>query len=141
MPRRIIMSQTRQVLDTVAVSIRPQVSSESMAAAIDAMLECEEAITVCAAGMVTEDDVRDMQDAIICDMNCADVVAATRRVLTRGVDSALVSAHLEACVIACEHSAEQCAKHAGHHEHCRMCSEATGKCAEACRQVLRGLHG
>lgn len=135
------MSQTRQVLDTVAVSIRPQVSNESMAAAIDAMLECEEAINVCAAGMVIEDDVRDLQEAIIRDMNCADVVAATRRVLTRGVDSALLSSQLEACVIACEDSAEQCAKHASHHEHCRMCSEATRKCAEACRQILRGLHG
>lgn len=135
------MSQTRQVLGTVAISIRPQVSSESMAAAIDAMLECEEAVNVCAAGMVTEDDVRNMQDAIIRDMNCADVVAATRRVLTRGVDSALLSSQLEACVIACEHSAEQCAMHASHHEHCRMCLEATRKCADACRQVLRGLHG
>ena len=134
------MSQTRQVLDTVAISIRPQVSSESMAVAIDAMLECEEAINVCAAGMVIEDDVRDLREAIIRDMNCADVVGATRRVLTRGVDSALLSSQLEACMIACEDSAEQCAMHASDHEHCRMCSEATRKCAEACRQVLRGLH-
>jgi hypothetical protein len=140
MPGTIIMSQTRQVLDTVAISIRPQASSESMAVAIDAMLECEEAINVCAAGMVIEDDVRDLPEAIIRDMNCADVVAATRRVLTR-VDSALLSSQLEACMIACEDSAEQCAMHASHHEYCRMCSEATRKCAEACRQVLRGLHG
>ncbi|WP_433607558.1 four-helix bundle copper-binding protein [Dactylosporangium sp. CA-139114] len=116
-------------------------SSEPLAAAIDAMLECEEAVTACAAAMVTEDDVRALQDAIIRDLNCADVLAATRRVVSRGSDAALLSSQLEACVLACEHSAELCAQHAGHHEHCRMCSNATVRCAEACRQVLRGLHG
>jgi hypothetical protein len=135
------MPQTRELLDTFALNLKPQVSSASLAAAIDAMLECEEATTACAAAMVTEDDVRAMQDAIIRDMNCTDVVGATRRVVSRGSDSALLSSQLEACVMACEHSAEQCVKHAVHHEHCRICSQATRRCAEACRQVLRGLHG
>jgi hypothetical protein len=106
--------------DTFALNLKPQVSSASLAAAIDAMLECEEATTACAAAMVTEDDVRAMQDAIIRDMNCTDVVGATRRVVSRGSDSALLSSQLEACVMACEHSAEQCVKHAVHHEHCRI---------------------
>ena len=37
--------------------------------------------------------------------------------------------------------AGEIAKHAHHHDHCRMCSQATQKCAEASRQVLQGLHG
>lgn len=135
------MPQAREFLATFVLNFKPQVSSESLAAAIDAMLECEEATTACAAAMVTEDDVRAMQDAIIRDLNCVDVVGATRRVVSRGADTALLSSQLEACVMACEHSAEQCAKHAGHHEHCRMCSAATRKCAQACRHLLRGLHG
>jgi Domain of Unknown Function (DUF326) len=135
------MPQTRELLDTFVLNFRPQVSSEILAAAIDAMLECEEAVTACAAGMVTEEDVHELQDAVIRDLNCADVVAATRRVVSRGSDSALLSSQLEACVMACEHSSELCAKHASHHEHCRLCSEATRRCAQACRQVLRGLHG
>jgi hypothetical protein len=134
------MPQTRQLLDTMTVSLEPQVRGETIAAAIDAMLECEEAVIACGAAMVTEANVSELQDAIIRDMNCADVLAVTRRVLTRGFDIALLSSQLEACVMACEHSADLCAKHAGHHEHCRMCSEATRRCAEACRQVLRGLH-
>jgi hypothetical protein len=133
------MPRTRQVLDTITVGIRPQVGSETLAAAIGAMLECEEAVNACAAAMVTEDDVRDLRDAIIGDMNCADVVAVTRRMLSRANDGALLGAQLEACVMACEHSAELCGKHAGHHEHCRLCSDATRRCAEACRQVLREL--
>ncbi|MEV6923377.1 four-helix bundle copper-binding protein [Dactylosporangium sp. NPDC051485] len=135
------MPQTRQLLDTIAVNFRPEVSSDRLAAAIDAMLECEEAVTACAAAMVGEHDVRELQDAIIRDLNCSDTVATTRRLISRGSDAALLSAQLEACVIACEHSAELCAKHAHHHEHCRICSQATLNCAEACRQVLHRLHG
>ncbi|WP_432992204.1 four-helix bundle copper-binding protein [Dactylosporangium sp. CA-233914] len=135
------MPQTRELLDTFTVSFRPQVSSERLGAAIDAMLECEEAVTACAAAMVAAEDVGALQEAIIRDLNCVDTVATTRRVLSRGSDAALLSAQLEACVMACEHSAELCAKHAHHHEHCRMCSQASLKCAEACRQVLHGLHG
>ncbi|NJC72459.1 four-helix bundle copper-binding protein [Planosporangium thailandense] len=133
------MAVTRQVLDTMTVGIRPEVGSETLAAAIDAMLECEEAVNTCAAAMVTEDDVRELREAIIRDMNCADVVAVTRRVLTRANDTALLVAQLQACVAACEHSAELCGRHAGHHEHCRLCSQATRRCADACGQVLRDL--
>ncbi|GGM43179.1 four-helix bundle copper-binding protein [Dactylosporangium sucinum] len=135
------MSQTRDLLDTFAISFRPQVSSERLAAVIDELAACEEAVTACAAAMVAEDDVRVLQDAIIRDLNCADVVAATRRVVTRGGDAVLLSSLLETCVTACEHSAELCAKHAHHHDHCRLCSQATARCAEMCREVLRGLHG
>ncbi|WP_432826458.1 four-helix bundle copper-binding protein [Dactylosporangium sp. CA-092794] len=135
------MSQTRDLLGTLTLQFRPEVSSERLAAAIDAMAECEEAVTACAAAMVTEDDVQALREAITRDLNCADVVAATRRVLARGSDAALLSSQLEACLAACEHSAELCARHSHHHEHCRMCSQATLRCAEACRQVLHGLHG
>ncbi len=131
------MSQTRELLDTVTVSIYPQVSSERLAAAIDAMAACEEAVTACAAAMVAEDDVQVLQEAIIRDLNCADVGAATRQVVSRGVDAALLGSLLETCVTACEHSAELCARHAHHHDHCRLCSQATSRCAEMCREVLR----
>ncbi|MGI5175163.1 four-helix bundle copper-binding protein [Dactylosporangium sp. CA-152071] len=137
---RIDMSQTRELLDTFAVSFRSQVSSERLAAVIDAMAACEEAVTACAAAMVAEDDVQVLQDAIIRDLNCADVVTSARRVVSRGGDATLLGLLLEACVMACEHSAELCAKHAHHHDHCRLCSEATLRCAEACREVLHGLH-
>jgi hypothetical protein len=54
------------------------------------------------------------------DMDYADVVQATIRVLLRanGPDSGLLSAHLEACLVACERSNELCSTFAGQHEHC-----------------------
>ncbi|WP_020578435.1 hypothetical protein [Actinopolymorpha alba] len=135
------MTHTRELLDSSALTLVPQVSSDRLAAAVDAMLECEEAVTACAAAMLAGDDALNLRDAIARDHNCADVVATTRRVLTRDGDVALLSAQLEACVIACEHSTQSCGKHAAHHEHCRICSEATQRCAEQCRQVIQGLHG
>lgn len=69
-------------------------------------------------------------------------MASTRRLVqTRGTDAdpTLLTAQLEACAIACEQSHELCARHAPRHEHCRICSEATGSAASACREVLRSL--
>lgn len=135
------MLHTRELLDSSALTLIPQVSSNRLAAAVDAMLECEEAATACAAAMLAEDDALALREAIARDLNCADVVAVTRRVLSRDGDVALLSAQLEACVIACEHSTQLCSRHAAHHEHCRICSQATRHCAEQCRQVIQSLHG
>ena len=32
--------------------------------------------------------------------------------------------------------AEECEKHAGMHEHCRICAEACRRCEQACDQLL-----
>jgi hypothetical protein len=71
------------------------------------------------------------------------VVAATRRVLTRGSrpGSDLLAAQVEAGLIACERSRELCDRHAAHHEHCRVCAQAASAAAQACRNVLRALRG
>jgi hypothetical protein len=88
------------------------------------------------------DDPGAMQMAVARDMDCADVAQAACRVLLRanGPDSALLSAQLEACLVACERSNEMCSRFAAQHAHCRICSEATSQCADACRQTLTALH-
>ncbi|QQM45648.1 hypothetical protein [Streptomyces liliifuscus] len=63
--------------------------------------------TACAAGMLAEKDADELRAAISQDLDCADVTAATRRVLTRG------SSH------------DTCSQHAQHHEHCHICADAT----------------
>jgi hypothetical protein len=120
---------------------RGEAGGDNEAAAIDALTDCEEAVTACASGMLTHDPGA-MQMAVGRDLDCADVVQATARVLLRanGPDTSLLSAQLEACLVACEHSNELCRSFAARHEHCRICSEATRRCAEACRQALTALH-
>lgn len=134
------MLSTRELFDSMTVHAR--LSTETLAAGVDVLQECAEAVTACSAGMLTESDAADLAGAIGRDLDCADVVEATRRVLTRGngPDSALVSAQLEACLLACERSHESCSRHAEHHVHCRICADATQRCAETCRQLLTALH-
>ena len=93
--------------------------------------------------MLAEEDAMQLRAAVSADLDCADVIAATRRVLTRGngPDRTLLTAQLEACLIACEHSNESCAQHAHHHKHCRICSATTQRTADACRNALRALQG
>lgn len=134
------MLRTRELLDSMTT--RPTLSSDHRAAAIEAMQDCIEAVTACAAAMLTEDDVATLAPAVNRDMDCADVVTAALNVLTRagGPDSSLLSSQLEACLLACERSHELCGRHAAHHTHCRMCADATKQCADACRQALNALH-
>jgi hypothetical protein len=56
-------------------------------------------------------------------------------------DSTLITAQLEACLIACRRSEEQCKLTAAEHEHCRLCTAATHQAAEACRRALKVLRG
>jgi hypothetical protein len=134
------MPQTQELFDSMTV--KAGVNSTDLAATVEALQDCAQAVTACAAAMLTESDREQLTVAVGRDLDCADVVEATRRVLTRGTgpDGALLSAQLEACVLACERSYEQCSPHAHHHVHCRMCSEATRHCAEAARNILKALH-
>ncbi|WP_346533245.1 four-helix bundle copper-binding protein [Micromonospora sp. DPT] len=43
---------------------------------------------------------------------------------------------LEACVTACQSCGDECAAHAGKHEHCRICADACRACEQACRDLL-----
>jgi hypothetical protein len=83
-----------------------------------------------------------MQIATGRDSDCADVVRVTDRVLlcANVPDTSLLSAQLEACVVACGRSHELCRSFADRHVHCRICAEATRGCAQACREALTAWH-
>jgi hypothetical protein len=132
------MLQTRELFDSMAV--KSTLSSDDLAATIDALQDCIEATTACSAAMLTEDDRAKLAHAVSHDLDCADVATATRNVLSRGSgpDNSLISAQLEACVLACERSHYHCREHAA--AHCRICSDATQRCADQCRHALAALH-
>jgi hypothetical protein len=130
---------TQELLRTVPAST--SVDSGLLAAVVDALQDCEEAVTACAAAMLGASSTG-LLAAVGSDTDCADVAATTRRVLIRsgGPDGSLMSAQLEACLVACERSNDLCSPHAGHHDHCRLCSTATRQCAELCRRLIAALH-
>ena len=75
------------------------------------------------------------------DLDCADICASTGAVMTRqtasnaGISRAILGARRTACA-AC---AEECEKHSGMHEHCRICAEACRRCEAACASLLAAL--
>ena len=85
-----------------------------------------------------EIDVADLRACIVLDANCADICAATARMLSRQShdDITLVQRQLEACVRACLTCAEECERHAAHHRHCGVCADACRVCERACRRLL-----
>lgn len=135
------MHPTRELIDSLATHVA--LDSGTIASTVDALSDCEEAVTACAVGMLDEADVERMRASIRYDLDCGDVLVATRRMLTRATadDNALIAAQLEVCLMACRRSHEACGRTASEHEHCRLCTDATSRAAEACRQALTALRG
>lgn len=130
------MSYARQMLD--AAPEPSDLGAVEVAAAIDACADVAQACTSCADSCLAEEDVAALRVCIGLDLDCADVCGAAARVLSRQAryDAILVQRLLDACVRACDSCAQECARHAGHHEHCRICLEACRACAQACGVLL-----
>jgi 2-keto-3-deoxy-L-rhamnonate aldolase RhmA len=133
------MTATREVLD--ALPIQSSVDLGKLAMAIEELLATERTSSACAGAMVGEDDSSALVDAIRADLDCVDVVHAASSVLSRfvGANVAVVRSVLAAAIAACERSNAECGKHAGHHGHCRLCSDTTSSTITACRDLMASL--
>lgn len=114
---------------------------EKLAACITACFECAATCTACADACLGEEMVAELAGCIRLNADCADVCAATAAVLSRQTERnlALTRALIEACWTACKACGDECAKHAGMHEHCRVCAEACRRCEEACAELITSL--
>ncbi|WP_324653686.1 four-helix bundle copper-binding protein [Georgenia phoenicis] len=111
---------------------------DPLARAIEALVACSQACTACADACLSEDMVDQLRKCIRTNLDCADICDTTARVLSRhtGYDANLTRALLQACIQACRSCGDECAAHAGHHEHCRICAEACRACEQACTELL-----
>ncbi|MEU2788102.1 hypothetical protein [Streptomyces sp. NPDC007100] len=134
------MLQTHALFDSITTKAR--LAGDVLAPAADALADCERAVLACATGMLAADDADRLREAVRADLDCHDVTGTTLRLLLRdgGGESRLLGAQLDACVIACERSNDLCRGHAGHHEHCRLCTQATIRAIDACHRVREALH-
>ena len=134
------MTLAGQMLETYPADLGG-VDREKLRACIEACVECAQACTACADACLAEEMVADLRRCIRSNLDCADVCAATGRVLSRhtGHDADLTRAVLEACATACRTCGEECDRHAGMHEHCRVCAGACHRCERACRDLLGAL--
>lgn len=112
-----------------------------MARVVDALVECAQACTACADACLSEEMVADLRKCVRTNLDCADSCSATARILSRhtGYGADITRAHLEACVVACRSCGDECAQHAGMHDHCRVCAEACRACESACAELLTAL--
>ena len=117
------------------------VDQEKLATCIAACFECAQTCTACADACLSEDMVAELTKCIRTNLDCADVCATTGKVLSRhtGYDAGLARAVLEACRAACRTCGDECAAHAGMHEHCRICAEACRRCEAACAELIGAL--
>jgi hypothetical protein len=130
------MTETKEILDAVPIGL--PLSTEDVAAAIDACLRCLQTCTTCANADLAEEDVVELRKCAALCLNCADVCDVTARLLSRPAwwDQFIVHCLLQACVRACTSSAEECARHAHHHRHCAICEKVCTACIRACTALL-----
>jgi hypothetical protein len=110
----------------------------AVADAIAAAADCEQTCTACADLCLAEEDVAAMAKCVALCNSCADVCASTLRAVSRPTQAnhAVVHHDLRACVAACKASAQECAMHAAHHQHCAICERACRACERACGVLL-----
>jgi hypothetical protein len=82
--------------------------------------------------------VADLTACIGTNLDCADICGTAARVLSRptGFDATITSTLLQACIAACRACGAECSRHAGMHEHCRICAESCHACLRACQDLL-----
>lgn len=117
--------------------------NEALASCVEACVACAPVCLSCADACLAEDGVERLRQCIRLDLDCADVCEATGRVALRrtGSDEEVIRRMLAACETACRLCAEECGRHAGMHDHCRICAETCRRCEQACRAALASMAG
>jgi hypothetical protein len=108
---------------------------------IEECFSCAQTCTACADACLSERDVADLVKCIRTDTDCADICDTTGRMLSRhtGYDANITRDMLRACMTVCRACADECDKHAGMHDHCRVCAEACRRCERACAELMASL--
>jgi hypothetical protein len=118
-------------------------ATTGLADCIAACIECAQSCVACADACLGEKQVEDMRRCIRLNQDCADICAATARVLSRlsEPDAGVVRAQLEVCALSCATCGTECHRHGDHFEHCKVCANICRRCEEACRKLLRTVGG
>ena len=108
---------------------------------IEECVDCAATCTSCADASLGEDDVPELVRSVRLNLDCADSCETTGRIVIRQTqpDLAVTRAAIEECAIACRACAEECDRHAAHHEHCRVCADCCRRCEQACNDLVAAL--
>jgi hypothetical protein len=130
------MSYARQLLDTYPGNLNTDAAV--LAATIDALSDCAQACAADADADLSEQNLAEMVRCIRLCLDCTDVCTATLGVVSRQTDydPTITKPLLQACMATCKSCGDECARHAPHYEHCRVCEQACRRCEQACRELL-----
>lgn len=122
------------------ISMHPHVrggTNDVLIQCIEECYDCSQTCSSCADACLGEQMAQQLTQCIRTCLDCADVCFTTGQISTRrtGSNERLIASMLATCEEACRICAEQCERHAGTHEHCRMCAEACRRCERACREA------
>jgi hypothetical protein len=131
------MTQATAMLDTYPADLGA-VDRAALAHCIEECYNCAQACTACADACLSEPMVAELAKCVRENLDCADICDTTGRVLSRhtGYDANLTRQVVQACATACKSCGDECTRHAGRHEHCRVCAEACRRCEQACLELL-----
>ena len=126
------------------ISTHPDVKgsiSEALVRCVEECYACAQACTACADACLAEEMVRQLRQCIRLNLDCADVCAATGALGSRrtGSNEQVLLQMLEVCATACRVCGKECDRHAGQHDHCRICAESCRRCAQACQEAMRDV--
>lgn len=118
-----------------------RVNKKKLTACIEACYSCAQTCTACADACLSEEMVKDLVKCVRTDLDCADICGTTGRLLSRHTeyDANLTRSILEVCIAACRTCGDECERHAGTHEHCRVCAEECRRCERACQELIAAL--
>ena len=124
------------------ISTHPDVHgnySQPLIKCIDDCFSCAQTCTSCADACLAESMVEQLRQCIRLNLDCADVCNAAGALASRrtGSNEDVLRSMIEVCQLACAKCAEECERHADHHDHCRICAQQCRECEESCRIAVR----
>lgn len=120
---------------------KPTNTMDAVTACIKACYACSESCTICADACLGEDRIDNLRRCIRLNLDCAAICQVTGQLSARQTetDIAMLGKQLETCAAACASCAEECEKHAGMHDHCKLCTESCRACERACNDLMAVL--
>lgn len=115
--------------------------SDEFASCVQSLATCAQTCTSCADSCLAEENVKGLVACIRANLDGADICGAAVKILCRQTESKteFVHALLGTLMQSLRDCADECEKHATHHEHCRLCALACRTCEERCQVLLDGF--
>jgi len=135
-------SIARQIMDVHPTGFGV-IDRKKLDAALTSMQEASQAASVCADACLLEGQVKDMREAIRACLDCADIVDAAVRTLSRhaGWAESAAPAILSAAIAVLATADHETARHASMHMHARLTAETCRKARVACEALVESLNG